>query len=114
MIEIDVKLKISDEDIKTAIGQIQDFYGVILTEEILQEMCKADLSWCKDWIEAGFDTVVRENTLTVFSRYYLKIMPYRWPKYGDNENYKRMFYEAFVRGCSNKKVKCASLEEYLK
>ena len=113
MIEINVQLKISDKDIKEAINTLNAWYGIEINESILKIMCEKDLSWAKDWVEAGMDTIVRENMATVFCRWYLQIMPYRWPLGGDKSAYKEMFYEALVRGCKDKGVKCAPIEEYL-
>lgn len=114
MIELEIKIKISDDDIKEAIGTINGFYGIELKEEHIKEMCEKDLSWAADWINAGFDTVVREHSVSVFCRFVLGIMPFKWPTYGHNAQYKETFYTALVKGCEKKGIKCGKLEEYLK
>jgi hypothetical protein len=94
-----MKIKhITKKDLLTAGKEFEDWYGVVLPYPMLVEWSQGasynDVHW--------FDTTGRE-LLSDFVAH--KLADNRWPSYGDNDEFKKKFYTAFMKNAKRFKVK---------
>jgi hypothetical protein len=110
-----VEIDITDEDIQDVINSANDWFGVVVTPEIVKAVCEKDSDFAVELSNfGGSDTETRSAFIESFAENFLEVSPSKWPMGMDSEDYKIKFYKAFYAGCEAKGVKLHwTLEEVL-
>lgn len=110
-----IEIEVTDEDVQDVINSANDWFGTVVTEDIVKEVCEKDQDFLMELLKfGGSDTETRSEFIEAFSREYLQITPSKWPIGKDSTAYKAEFYTVYFNACQNKNIKLHwTLEEAL-
>lgn len=110
-----ITLTISKEEVQNLINRVNDGPGIVITEEHVKLICELEPIFAADLFKwGGSDTEAPGSFIKCFCEHVLKIENTRWPKYGDNKDYKINFYTNFYNKCIEMNIKVLwTLEEML-
>ena len=101
--------KVTKKMVKEIINQIDDFYGIKLTESQVLYLLINNFALTDAWDVAGeVDTIFREKFLS-FIIWHCGIKDRDWPTGRSSPKYSREFYEEFVIKAAKKGIKFIGL-----
>lgn len=97
-----IKFNIEDEMITEVIGDIDEFYGIVLTRSYVSAFLKKHIEIAVDIWDSDFDTVCREDFIENLA---LDLVRRPWPVMGDSKAVTKRFEKEFIKAAKKAKLK---------